>query len=232
MKRFYKQVDVSGVEGGFQVTLDGRKIRTQGGAQQIVPTNALAQRLADEWREQGEDIDPQSLPRRDLTDFALDQVQANRAATIAKLLSFAQTDTLCYRADPDEPAIRQQRDLWEPIVTACEAREGVTFQRVSGIVHKAQSDTTLTKLEQRLEREDHFILAATLTMASLAASLITALAALEDDVDAQSLFAAANAEEDWQAQLWGWDAEADKSRAARLEAFKLAADYVALARAD
>ncbi len=231
MKRFYSQVSIEPVEGGFQIALDGRKLRTQGGAAQIVPSAALAEKLAQEWRAQGEKIDPRSLPRRDLADFALDNVAADPGATIAKLLSYAQTDTLCYRADPDEAAYRHQHDLWEPILTACEAREGVRFERVCGIVHRAQSEETLAILRARLEREDAFTLAALITMASLAASLVVALAALEDGADAEALFAAANAEEDWQASLWGWDHEAEKTREARLTAFVLAAEFARLARA-
>ena len=42
MKRFYKKVAVEEAEGGWRMTLDGRPIRTQGGAAQIVPTRALA----------------------------------------------------------------------------------------------------------------------------------------------------------------------------------------------
>lgn len=230
MKRFYAEVAVEPVEGGFQIMLDGRKLRTQGGAQQIVPTPALAEKLAAEWRGQGEKIDPRSLPRRDLVDFAIDSIAPDPAPHIAKLLAFAQTDTLCYRADPDAAAYRQQHDLWEPIVTAAEAREGVRFVRVCGIMHKAQSEATLARLGLRLQREDAFTLAAALTMASLAASLITALAALEDRADPAALFAAANAEEDWQAELWGWDDDAIESRATRLEAFVLAAEFAKLAR--
>lgn len=230
MKRFYSQVAVEAAEGGFQITLDGRKLRTQGGSEQIVPTSALVQKLAAEWQAQGEKIDPRSLPRRDLADFAIDSIAADPAPHITKLLAFAQTDTLCYRADPDAAAYRQQHELWEPIVTACEAREGVRFERVCGIMPRAQSEATLAALRLRLERESAFTLAAALTMASLAASLITALAALEEGADAAALFGAANAEEDWQAELWGWDDDAIESRATRLAAFVLAAEFARLAR--
>jgi len=230
MKRFFRNVSVLPVEGGFQIALGERKLRTQGGAPQILPNVALARKLAQEWRDQGETIDPRQFPLRDMADFAIDHVAADPAETIAKLMSYAETDTLCYRADPDELAYRHQRDLWEPIVTACEAREGVTFERVCGIVHRAQSDVTLARLRARLECENAFTLAALLTMASLATSLIVALAALEDGADAGALFAAANAEEDWQAGLWGWEEEAERVRAARLAAFTLAAEFAGLSR--
>ena len=135
MKRFWKQVAVEPCEGGYRVTLDGRPIRTPGGRAQIVPTPALAEEMAEEWRGQGEEVDPQAFPLRDLADYAIDQVGADRAATILGLLPYAETDTLCYRADPDEPLHRRQQALWEPLLKAFETRHGVRLERVSVIMH-------------------------------------------------------------------------------------------------
>ncbi|KLI64272.1 ATP12 family chaperone protein [Aurantiacibacter marinus] len=231
MKRFYKNVGVTALDAGWQVTLDERPLRTQLGGQQIVPTSALAHLLAGEWRAQGEEINPRSFVFRDLADFALDIVRPDRAAAIGKLLDYAGTDTLCYRADPDQLLYKRQQEIWEPLVKACEDRHGVTFTRVSGIVHRAQSDATIAVLQKRLESEDHFTLAALLTQASLAASLVVPLAVLEDGADVTALFAAANAEEDWQAELWGWDEQAEIVRAQRLEAFTKAAEFAAASQA-
>ncbi len=225
MKRFYSAVAVTKVEGGWQVTLDGRAIRTQLGGQQVVPTEGAAQLLADEWRAQGDDIDPKGFVFRDLADFAVDIVRPDRAATIAKLLDYAGTDTLCYRADPDQPLYKRQQDIWEPLLTACEKRHDITLQRVSGIVHRPQSGEALAALGKRLAAEDEFTLAALVTLASLAASLVVPLAVLEEDAEIEALFAAANAEEDWQAELWGWDLEAENGRKLRLEAFAKAAQF-------
>ena len=42
MKRFYEEVDVRKSTDGWQVTLDGRGLKTVKGTAQIVPTEALA----------------------------------------------------------------------------------------------------------------------------------------------------------------------------------------------
>jgi chaperone required for assembly of F1-ATPase len=230
MKRFWKDVTVERTDGGWRVALDGRPIRTQGGAAQVVPAQGVAEALAEEWRAQGEDVDPRGFPLRDMADFALDQVQAEREATVARLLAYAETDTLCYRADPDEPLYRRQLALWEPLVAAAEARHGIRLEPVSGIVHRPQPPATLARLREILEAQDPFTLAALVTLAPLAASLTIALAALEDDADTAALFAAANCEQDWQAELWGWDAEAEANRTARLASFEAAARFARLAR--
>lgn len=231
MKRFWKDVSIQLLEGAYRVTLDGRPIRTQGGNPQTVPGEALAEALAAEWRAQGEEIDPTAFPLRDLADYAIDQVRTNRAAAIADLLRYAETDTLCYRADPDEPLYRRQQELWEPVATAFEARHGVRLERISGIIHRPQPAATLAKLGEVLAGHDDLVLAALATLAPLAASLTVALEALEPGAEPAALFAAANCEQDWQAALWGWDLEAERARATRLAAFEQAAQFARLARA-
>jgi chaperone required for assembly of F1-ATPase len=230
MKRFWKDVTSAPVDGGWQVMLDSRAVKTQGGRAQIAPTPALADLLAEEWRAQGEDIDPKGFVYRDMADYAIDMVATGAEDLPAKLLAYAESDTLCYRADPDEPLYQRQRALWEPVVTACEARHGVTFQRVSGIIHRPQKPETLAALRRVLEAQNPFVLAGLFTLASISASLITALAALEADADAAHLFTTANAEEEWQAELWGWDWEAEDRRALRLDAFARAMAFVRAAQ--
>jgi chaperone required for assembly of F1-ATPase len=230
MKRFWKEVAAEPFEGAYRVTLDGRPIRTQAGNPQLVPGEALAEALAAEWRAQGEELDPTTFPLRDLADYAIDHVRADRAAAIADLLRYAETDTLCYRADPDEPLYRRQHELWEPLVTRFEARHGVTLERVSGIIHRPQPAATMARLGEILAAHDNLTLAALATLAPLAASLTVALEALEPGADPAALFAAANAEQDWQAELWGWDLEAERARATRLAAFERAVAFARLTR--
>lgn len=230
MKRFYTEVASKPCEGGYRVTLDGRPIRTQGGVPQVVPTAALAEALAAEWREQGETIDPAIFAFRDMADYAIDHVANDRATVIDTLLAYAETDTMCYRADPDEALYRRQREVWEPLLTAFETREGVRMERTSGVVHRAQPAETLEKLRVRLDTQDDFTLAALQPLSSLAASLSIALMALERDADITALWYAASLEELWQADLWGRDEAAEQRRERRGRDFAAAAEFARLVR--
>lgn len=230
MKRFYRSVDVAPAEQGWRVTLDGRAIRTAGGEAQIVPSRALAEAMAQEWADQGEEVDPSRFILRDLADYAIDVVNRDKAAAVADLLRYAETDTLCYRADPDEPLYAPQTQAWEPILRATEDRHGIRFERVSGIIHRPQPAETLARLGDVLVERDAFTLAALKTLASLAASLAIALAALDESADADALWDAANFEEDWQARQWGHDALAQERRERRRQAFIAARAFALLAR--
>lgn len=232
IRRFYREVALARVQTGWQVTLDARGVKTVGGAPQVVPSAALGEVLASEWRQQGDTIDPTSLPFRDLADYAIDLVAPDSAGIARALTAYAETDTLCYRADPDEPLHARQQELWEPLLAAFEAAHGVRLTRVSGVMHRPQEAAALAAFEARLMRENPFVLAGVEAMAKLAASLVTALAALDAQGEEEplALWRAASLEEDWQAELWGRDPEAEERRARRESDFLRACAFARLAR--
>lgn len=230
MKRFYREATAVPVDGGWQVQLDGRGVKSQGGTAQVVPSETLAAALASEWAGQGEHIDPAAFVFRDLADYAIDVIRPDRAQAIAGLLRYAETDTLCYRAESEEPLHARQLELWEPLLGAAESRWDVHFERIGGVIHRPQPSATLARLDGVLGAEDNFALAALTTLTTLSASLVIGLAALAPGADVEALWRAANLEEDWQAELWGHDAEAEARRERRFQSFTVAADFAQLAR--
>ncbi|KUO55834.1 MAG: molecular chaperone [Sphingomonadales bacterium BRH_c42] len=236
MKRFYREVTLTEVGAGWQVALDSRGIRTATGAPQIVPTQALAAALASEWEQQGDEIDPARFILRDMADFAIEQVAPDPAAAIATLLRYAETDTLCYRADPvlrqaqdDRALYARQQAEWEPLLRAIEAREGIRFRRVSGVMPRPQPAETLEHLHTRLDSFDAFTLAGMQAAAALAASLCIALEATQPTCDPQHLWQLASLEEVWQAEQWGREPMAEERRTRRGESFLAACRFIRLA---
>lgn len=232
MKRFYREAEAVRLEDGWAVALDGRRVKTQGGNVLVLPNAATAQVLANEWQAQGEELDPSCFPLRDLADYALDVIAGDKDAAIASLLRYAETDTLCYRADPDEALWRRQQEVWEPLLAVCEERHAIALQRVSGVMPRAQDSAALAKLRAHIERMDFMTLAALTTLASLAASLVVGLAALEPDADGDALWRAANLEEEWQAEHWGRDEEAAARLDQRKTDFLAALSFAAALRGD
>ncbi|UAB79083.1 molecular chaperone [Erythrobacter sp. SCSIO 43205] len=231
MKRFYKQVSVNEADGGWQVMLDTRALKTVKGSPQVVPSMALAEALAAEWDAQGEKVDPATMPMRDMADYAIDIVAPDPATLIDKAVQYGDTDTLLYRADPDEPLYARQHKVWEPIVTGFENRLSAKFTRISGIIHRPQSESTLAALRDELTGQSPFSLAAIEMMTHLAASLITGLSAAQKDADALALWNAASLEEEWQAEQWGRDEEAEERREKRTADFLKAHEFWTLANA-
>lgn len=230
MKRFYREVTVAAEADRWRVLLDGRGVRTPGGAAQIVPTEALAAAMAREWADQGEEIDLKQFRLRDLSDYTIDVVAADPTSVLRELLPYAETDTLCYRGDAGEALNERQAAVWEPLLNAAEHRWDIHFNRICGIIHQPQPPETLARLQAVLLAQSPWSLSALRMLSSLAASLVIALAAIEPEADAMALWDAANLEEDWQVELWGQDAEAAELRQTRLAAFELAIRFAALAR--
>ncbi|HEX3065571.1 MAG TPA: ATP12 family protein [Dongiaceae bacterium] len=231
MKRFYREVAAEQNGWGWRVTLDGRPIKTAASRPQIVPSAALARALAAEWDGQDDSIDPARFVLRDMADYAIDVVATGRPEVQRAILGFAESDTLCYRGDPDEALWAHQEQQWEPLLAAAESRWDIHFVRVCGIIHRPQPPATLARLTAVVAAQDDFTLAALHTLTSLAASLVLGLAALESDADVPALWAAAHVEEDWQAELWGRDEEAKARQTQRGTIFAAAAEFVRLLRA-
>ena len=229
VKRFYREVSTAAAGAGWQVLLDGRGLKTVGGRPQQVPSAPLAEALAAEWATQGDEINPASFILRDMADYALDVVANEPAGAVAALLPYGETDTLCYRAEPEEPLYTRQLAVWEPLLTRAEAEWGLRFVRISGIIHRPQEPATVAALQARLAALSPFSLAALRTLAGLAASLTIGLLALEPGADIAALWDAASLEEEWQAELWGRDWEAEEHRARRGATFAAAARFAELA---
>lgn len=230
MKRFYRDVTLAPAGEGWRVLLDGRGIKTGAGRDQALPSRALAEALAAEWSGQGEEIDVSAFVLRDLADYAIDIVAQDRESAINGLLPYAETDTLCYRGDAGEALHERQLEVWEPLLTTAETRWDIHFNRIEGIIHQPQPPQTMQRLRGVLAAEGDFTLAALNTLASLSASLVIGLAALASDADAEALWNAANLEEDWQAELWGKDAEAEARRERRFATFTAAMRFARLAQ--
>ena len=61
-QRFYRTAELSETDRGYRVLLDGRAMRTPAGADLLLPTQALAQAVVEEWLAQGDVIRPETLP--------------------------------------------------------------------------------------------------------------------------------------------------------------------------
>lgn len=230
MKRFYKDVTVVTSEGGHGIALDGRPVRTPVRAHLAVPGLALAEAIATEWREQGEEIDPASMPMTGMANAAIDHVTPDAAAFAAPIAAYGESDLICYRADGPDTLVARQAEHWQPLIDWAEDRYGARFTVTSGILHVLQATETLEALRTAVLEHDPFTLAGLATLVSLSGSLVIGLAAVERAFPVQQLWQAAELDELWQAEQWGDDDEALARRAKRHADFLTAARFAELTR--
>ncbi|WEK42437.1 MAG: ATPase [Candidatus Sphingomonas colombiensis] len=224
MKRFWKDVAL-GADGG--VTLDGRPVRTPGRAPLALPTAALAEAVADEWRAVDETIDPRAMPLTGLANAAIDRIAADPTPFITDIARYAETDLLCYRAHSPSELVARQETAWEPLLDWARQRYDIHFATILGVMHVAQPDATLARLAEAVAARDPFTLAALQTIVSLTGTIVGSLALAEGAIDAETLWRAAQVDEDWQAEQWGEDELATRAREAKRASYDAAVRFLA-----
>lgn len=224
MKRFWKEVSV---ENG-QVALDGKPVRTPGRAPLVLPTPALAEAVAEEWRAVGETIDPRDMPLTGLANAAIDRIAPDPAPFAAGLAVYGESDLLYYRAEDPAPLVERQAESWDPLLAWARGRYDIHFETTAGVIHRAQPEATIARLAEAVGALDGFRLAGLSPVVTVSGSLVGALALLEGAVAAETLWQAALVDELWQAEQWGEDELAIQARDAHRADFEAGARFLSL----
>ena len=219
-RRFYADAAAGLVEGGYGVFLDGKPVRTPAKAMLVLPTSPLAEALAGEWQAQQELIDPDRMPMTRLCNSAIDGVAAAIEPTIAETAKYAETDLVCYRAGDPAALVAAQSAAWDPVLAFARQDLGARFICAEGVMYVAQPEPALSAVRQAiramsLRPTGPFFLAALSVMTSLTGSVLLALAVARRAMTVEVAWAAAHVDEDYQAQMWGADDEAEQRRERR-----------------
>lgn len=225
MKRFWREVTVA--DGA--ILLDGRAVKTPARAPLLMPSPALAEAIADEWRGVGDEIVPAAMPLTGLANAAIDRIAPDPAAFAAELARYGETDLLCYRAEQPPELAARQAEIWDPMLDWARARYDIAFAVTSGVIHSAQPPETVARLSTAVSARNPFELAALSPIVTIGGSLVLALMLAEDAIDAGAAFNETHLDELWQAGLWGEDALAADARALRRADFANAARFLSLA---
>lgn len=230
MKRFWTEVSVAAEDGGHGIRLDGRPVRTPGRLLLVVPSPALAEAIADEWRAVKGEIAPAAMRLTGLANAAVERIAPDPAPHVAGIAAYGESDLTCYRADGPEPLIAREAAAWGPLLAWATARYDVHFEVTSGVMHRPQPAATVARLAEAVAARDAFALAALSPIVSITGTLVGGLALDEGAVDADALWTAATVDEAWQAEMWGEDAQAAQSLAAKRTEYDAAVRFLALSR--
>jgi chaperone required for assembly of F1-ATPase len=225
MRRFWTDVSI---DADRAIRLDDKPVRTPGRVPLALPTGGLADAIADEWRAVGEKVDPRAMPLTGLANAAIDRIAPDPAPFAAGLAQYGESDLLCYRAESPDQLIARQEAAWDPLLDWARERYDIHFETVAGVMHRAQPPATIARLAEATAARDAFALAGLSPIVTITGSLIAALALAEGVVDADTVWAAAQVDEDWQAELWGEDTLAAETRALRRREFDAGVRFLGL----
>lgn len=224
-KRFWKKAQAEACEGGFTVSLDGRPVRTPAKAALILPTQAMADAIAQEWDAQEEVVDPRTMPVTRGANAAIDKLRSQRAEVIELLAEYGDSDLLCYRAAGPDGLIQRQAAAWDPMLDWAAETLGARLFVGEGVMHVDQNPVALARLAAEVEAFDDFALAAAHDLISLSGSLVLALAVTKDAIAVEEAWAASRIDEHWQIEQWGVDEAATIAEKTKQTAFADAARF-------
>jgi chaperone required for assembly of F1-ATPase len=227
-RRFYTSATVTEDLG---IALDGRPVKTPLRSPLRLPTLALAEAVAAEWAGQGAEIKPATMIMTKLANTAIDRVGPDRGRIEAEVLDFANSDLVCYRADRPPDLVQRQRSLWNPVIDWAHTALDAPFEVTEGIVHRPQPKQAIAAFALALKDLSDFELAGFHSIMTLTGSALTAMMLARQAAVPESAWLAAHADEDYQIQHWGQDAEAQAKRALRYTEFMACCRFMALARA-
>lgn len=214
-RKFYKTVTVVAVDGGWQVQLDTRNLRTPKAALMVLPTRAVADLVAAEWDAQTAVIEMATMHATRLANTAIETIGGSRDGVADQIADYAGTDLVCYFADAPEALVARQEAAWAPMLARAEAEEGLRFERCVGIIHRPQPSETLTKVRELALSLDDFTLAGLAFGVPLFGSAVLAIGVLRGWIDGEAAYDLSRVDEAFQEAQWGVDEEAAE-RTARL----------------
>jgi chaperone required for assembly of F1-ATPase len=227
MKRFWNQAACVAEDDGFAIHLDGKPVRLPTGAALRVATRDLGEALAAEWQAAGGapggEMSWEDVPLTRLTGTAAERIAPDPIATIAAIAKYAETDLLCYRAEDDALAERQEA-AWQPWLDWARTRFGAELRATRGIMPVGQSAEALAALHQAVAELSPVALSALGVLVPALGSCVLGLAVMHGELEAAEAHRLAVLDELFQEERWGLDWEAEERRE------KVAADLTLAAR--
>jgi chaperone required for assembly of F1-ATPase len=226
VKRFYQAVAIAAAAGGHRLLLDGRPLRTPGRRELILPSAALAEALADEWRAQDETIRPDAMPLTRLANTAQDRMPELRAAAIDEAVGYAGTDLLCYRAATPLALVERQQRLWQPLLDWAASAFGTRLAVTTTLLPVTQPDAALRGLRAAVEAQGDWPLVGLHAATTALGSLVLGLALTRGRIDAEQALAASLLDELFEIERWGKDAETERRHGALRREVESAARFL------
>ena len=211
MKRFYKTTSAAETVGGWQAQLDGRPVKTPAKASLTVPTQGLAQAIADEWAAQGETVIPETMPMTQYVCSAIDRVAPEMGQIIHMVGAFADTDLICYPADQPQELRAMQDAAWLPLLEKLDW----PLKQTDSLFAIDQDPSVRARAIAWLETLEPFALTAVASLIEASGSFFLSYGLATGLWDLETVIEACTVEERYSMKKWGSDEEAEQLLARR-----------------
>ncbi|XP_015264789.1 PREDICTED: ATP synthase mitochondrial F1 complex assembly factor 2 [Gekko japonicus] len=203
-KRFYQNVSISQGEGGFEINLDHRKLRTPQNKTFAVPSETLALAVATEWESQRDTVKFFTMHLTTLCNTALDNPsQRSKEQLITAAVKFLETDTICYRVEEPPALVELQKNEWDPVIAWAEKRYNVVIGSSTSILGPSIPQSTKDTFISHLASYNTWALHGIEYMITQLKSLILSVCLLDKSLTVEQAVLLSRLEEEYQIQHWG-----------------------------
>lgn len=204
LRRFYKDVNIVKADGSkFEIILDKRRLKTPRGHLFYVKNEPLAMLVANEWRGQKDVIKPNQMHLTALGNTVIDNPNGfDQDSLVEKLISFLESDTMCFRLPMPEDLLEQQSKCLDPVVQWFAQCYQVSIPVTTNVFIDID-DQTKSILNRYLKSFNIWSLNGLLFMTENLKSLILACALMNRELNVQQAIDLSRIEENYQAKTWG-----------------------------
>ncbi|KAK2492701.1 hypothetical protein MC885_002873 [Smutsia gigantea] len=201
-KRFYQNVSITQGEGGFEINLDHRKLKTPQAKLFTVPSEALATAVATEWDSQQDTIKFYTMHLTTLCNTSLDNpTQRNKDQLIQAAVKFLDTDTIW--VEEPETLVELQKNEWDPIIEWAEERYGVEIGSSTSMMGPCIPTRTREVLISHLASYNMWALQGIEFVVTQLKSMVLTLGLIGLRLTVEQAVLLSRLEEEYQIQKWG-----------------------------
>eukprot|EP00040_Diaphanoeca_grandis_P006131 m.36080 g.36080 ORF g.36080 m.36080 type:complete len:291 (-) comp17255_c0_seq1:81-953(-) len=151
ISRFYNKVGVvpsKDKENWFNVTLDGRNLRTPQKSVLSIPCISLAHMVAQEWNCQDKHIETSNMHLTSLCNTAQDKPDKKSKDLVVKdVLEFLYTDTVSFREEDPPDLYEFQCTTWDPMIDWFNKKHDVQVPIVKTILAADMTEDEMQRME-------------------------------------------------------------------------------------
>lgn len=203
-KRFYKEVSVVQDNGVYELSLDGRKLKTPKGSVFKVRNRLLALAIETEWQSQKDLIRLDQMHLTSLMNTCIDNPVGWTVETLsASILEYLMTDTLCFRSHDPEELRKLEEKLWNPVVEWFMNYYNVDLVVTTSLFSTPVPESTRAVLHKHLLSHPFEALVAVNFMTESLKSAILSSAVLNRKVSVEEAIRLSRLETEYQVAKWG-----------------------------
>ena len=172
----------------------------------------IAQEIKKEWNQDTSVLDTDAMIFYGIISTSIDKIINNRMSYINDILSFIDTDLICYRAEEPNDLVQWQNKNWDPILLKVEKYINNKVDIFKGIMPSKQKKEIKFKITTFLTKFSDLEIIVLHRITNITGSVFLSLCILNNELIKEKAFELSHLDELWQAENWGFEEEASSNR--------------------